>query len=240
MKTFNQFWNARLAFGATVLLCVQLAGAQTNTSTLYATGNKGNELLTIDLSSGAANVIGATGYPFSLGLAFSPAGTAYTITNMGSMTLAQLATLDLNTGAASLVGQPLGQSLMMMGVIVSPQGALYGGAMPSGMPPTSIYSIDTTTGLPTFVGFSGTSGELMSFAYDAQRTLDSASPTKLYTVDLTMGNTTLVTPLAIGPVMGLAVDADGNVRDKLCRLPTMFLRVPNRPSYGECHLAVQY
>jgi hypothetical protein len=209
MNPFKQFWSARLALGTIVLLCLKLAVAQTNSSTLYATGNKGNELLTIDLSSGVVSVIGATGYPFSLGLAFSPAGTAYTITNMGSMTLAQLATLDLNTGAASLVGQPLGQSLMMMGVIVSPQGALYGGAMPSGMPPTSMYSIDTVTGLPTFVGFSGTSGELMSFAYDPQGTLYSASPTNLYTVDLTTGNATLVTPLAIGAVMGLAVDSDG-------------------------------
>src|SRR5437667_5891420 len=128
MKPSKQFWSARWALGTIVLLCLKLAVAQTNSTTLYATGNKGNELLTIDLPSGATNVIGATGYPFSLGLAFSPAGTAYTITNMGSMTLAQLATLDLNTGAASLVGQPLGQSLMIMGVIDSPQGALYGGA----------------------------------------------------------------------------------------------------------------
>src|SRR5713101_4493892 len=117
MDPFKQFWSARLALGIIVLLCLKLTVAQTNPSTLYATGNKGNELLTIDLPSGTVNVIGAPGYPFSLGLAFSPAGTAYTITNMGSMTLAHLATLDLNTGAASLVGQPLGQSLMMMGVI---------------------------------------------------------------------------------------------------------------------------
>jgi hypothetical protein len=205
MNAFKQFWSARWAFGAIVLLCLKLAAAQTNSSTLYATGNQGNELLTIDLPSSTVNVIGATGYPFSLGLAFSPGGTAYTITNMGSVTLAQLATLDLNTGAASLVGQPLGQNLMIMGVIVSPQGVLYGGATP----PTSLYSIDTTTGLPTFVGSSGTSGELMSFAYDPQGTLYSASPANLYTVDLTTGNATFVTPLAIGAVMGLAVDSDG-------------------------------
>jgi sugar lactone lactonase YvrE len=209
MKAFKQFWNPRWALGTIVLLFLKLAAAQTNPSTLYATGNKGNELLTIDLPSGTVNVIGTTGYPFSLGLAFSPTGTAYTITNMGSMALAQLATLDLKTGAASLVGQPLGQSLMMMGVIVSPQGALYGGAMPSGMPPTSLYSIDTSTGLPTLVGLSGTSGELMSFAYDPQGTLYSASPTRLYTVDLSTGNANLVTPLSIGAVMGLAVDGDG-------------------------------
>jgi DNA-binding beta-propeller fold protein YncE len=209
MNPSKQFWSAKWAIGTLVLLCLKLAVAQTNSTTLYATGNKGNELLTIDLRSGTVNVIGATGYPFSLGLAFSPAGTAYTITNMGSMTLAQLATLDVNTGAATLIGQPLGQSLMVMGVIVSPQGVLYGGAMPSGIPPTSIYSIDTTTGLSTFVGSSGTSGELMSFAYDPQGTLYTASPTSLYTVDLTTGNATLVTPLTIGAVMGLAVDSDG-------------------------------
>jgi hypothetical protein len=208
MNTLRRPWTcsiSRWGVVAVVLLGLSVAVAQTSSSTLYATGNKGNELLTINLSSQAVNVIGATGYPFSLGLAFSPAATPYTITNMGSMPLAQLATLDLNTGAASLVGQPLGANLMIMGVIVSPQGVLYGGAIP----PTSIFSIDTTTGLPTFVGSSATSGELMSFAYDPEGTLYSASPANLYTVDLTTGNTTFRTPLSVGGVMGIAIDDNG-------------------------------
>jgi hypothetical protein len=208
MNAFRQPWTcsiSRWGVVAVVVLGLNLVVAQTSSSTLYATGNKGNELLTVNLSSQAVNVIGATGYPFSLGLAFSPAGTAYTITNMGSMPLAQLATLDLNTGAASLVGQPLGENLMIMGVIVSPQGVLYGGAIP----PTSIFRIDTTTGLPTFVGSSATNGELMSFAYDPEGTLYSASPANLYAVDLTTGNTTFLTPLSIGGVMGIAIDDNG-------------------------------
>lgn len=208
MNTLRQFWTGSIAkwgAAAIVLLCLKLAVAQTSSSTLYATGNRGSELLTIDISSQAVNVIGATGYPVSLGLAFSPTGTAYTITNMNSMTLAQLATLDLNAGAASLVGQPLGQNLMIMGVIVSPQGVLYGAAIP----PTSIYTVDTTTGLPTFVGSSTTNGELMSFAYDPEGTLYSASPTDLYTVDLPTGTATHVTSLSTGSIMGIAFDDNG-------------------------------
>lgn len=181
------------------------AFGQVSSSTLYATGNKGAELLTIDLSSHAVNVIGPTGYPSSFALAFSPAGTAYTITNLFDASHAQLATLDLNTGAATLVGQPLGQNLMIMGMIFSPEGALYGAAIPA----TAIYSISTTTGLPSFVGSSATIDELMSFAYDPQGTLYSANPTKLYTVDLTTGKATFVTPLAVGAVMGIAIDDDG-------------------------------
>ncbi len=181
------------------------AVAQTSSGPLYATGNKGTELLTIDLSSHAVSVIGPTGYPFSLALAFSPAGTAYTITNMSNPSLAQLATLDPNTGAATLVGDPLGQNLTIMGVIVSPEGSLYGAAIPA----TAIYGINTSTGLPSLVGSSTTSGLLMSFAYAPDGTLYSASPTNLYTVDLTTGNATFVTPLAIGAVMGIAIDKDG-------------------------------
>jgi len=205
MNPFRPFWSAKWALGTIVLLCLKLAVAQTDSTTLYATGNKGTELLSLNIPSQAVNVIGPTGYPFSLGLAFSPAGTVYTITNMGSMTLAQLATLDLNTGAATLVGQPLGQNLMIMGVIVSPQGTLYGAAIA----PTSIYNIDTITGLPTFVGSSATSGELMSFAYDPEGTLYSASPTDLYTVDLSTGSATHLTPLSIRGVMGIAIDDSG-------------------------------
>jgi hypothetical protein len=49
----------------------------------------------------------------------------------------------------------------------------------------------------------------MSFAYDPEGTLYSTSPTNLYTVDLTTGNTTFLTPLSIGGVMGIAVDDNG-------------------------------
>ncbi len=207
--------------GIVLLLFVHMAAfGQASSSTLYATGYAGTKLVTIDLSSHAVNVIGPTGYPFSFALAFHPARTAYTITNLFSPSLAQLANFNLSTGAATLVGQPLDQNspglnLQIMGMIVSPQGVLYGAAAyPT---PTTIYSIDGISGLPSIVGTSATNGELMSFAYDPEGTLYSASccanPNDLYTVDLTTGKATFVTPLAISSlsVMGIAIDADGTM-----------------------------
>ncbi len=202
------------------IVLVILAGisvfGQASSSTLYATAYAGTKLVTIDLSSHAINVIGPTGYPFSFALAFHPAGTAYTVTNLFSPSLAQLANFNLSTGAATLVGQPLDQNspglnLQIMGMTVSPEGMLYGAAIPA----TAIYAIDETTGLPSLVGSSPTNGELMSFAYDPEGTLYSASccanPNGLYTVDLATGKATFVTPLAISSasVMGIAIDADG-------------------------------
>lgn len=194
-----------------------------NSSLLYATASDalGNRILiTIDLSSHTVTEIGTIGYPQAFAFAFSPAATAYTITNFPK-TSAQLATVDLNSGAATLVGEPLGSDpfnmalqgpmLQVMGMIFSPEGALYAGAM-SPMN-TAIYAIDTATGQPAFVGSSSTAGELMSFAYSPQGVLYGATQTDLYTVDLSTGISTHVSPLSIASkqVMGLAIDNSGTM-----------------------------
>jgi hypothetical protein len=74
-------------------------------------------LVTADLEAMRVRVIGSTGFPFSAALALCPSegedrergedrkrGVAYTITN--TFGTAQLAKLDLGTGAARLVGSP--------------------------------------------------------------------------------------------------------------------------------------
>ncbi len=191
-------WFVTLSLGAT---------AQVGPAPLYGTANKGTELVAIDLAAKSVSVIGPTQHAFSFALAFSPDGTAYTISNLFDAASAQLATIDLTSGAATLVGAPLGENLMIMGLTVSPEGVLYGAAVPN----TTIESISTITGLPTAVGASATTGQLMSFAYDPQGQLYSASPTMLYTVDLASGQATLVTPLQFGGVMGLAIGDDGTI-----------------------------
>ncbi len=187
--------------------------AQVSPAPLYATQDKGKELISIDVRTKSVSLIGPTEHDFSYALAFSPDGTAYTIANLFDPSNAQLATIDINSGTATLVGGPLPGGLLIMGLTVSPEGGLYGAAMPS----TTIESINTTSGAPSPVGYSETTGELMSFAYDSQGTLYSASPSNLYTVDLATGKATWVAPLHIEgvtgspSVMGLAIDDDGTM-----------------------------
>jgi len=77
---------------------------------LYATAELGTKLVTFSLEAKRVRVIGDTGFPFSLALApCPPGGVRYTITNTFDPNKAQLATLNLGTGAATLVGSPLGQ-----------------------------------------------------------------------------------------------------------------------------------
>jgi DNA-binding beta-propeller fold protein YncE len=133
------------------------------------------------------------------------------------LTSAQLATIDVNNGAATLRGQSLSswlgypQNLVIMGMVFTPDGRLLGGAMPPPSP-TSIYMLDPSIGQPTFLGWSATAGELMSFAYDpTQGVLYAASPSTLYTIDPTKGASTYVSTFSgnRGPIMGLAIDDNG-------------------------------
>ncbi len=199
------------AWGLLIALFLVLplsALAQVSPMPLYATQNKGAELISIDLGTKSVNLIGPTEHAFSFALAFSPDGTAYTIANLFDAANAQLATIDINSGTATLVGAPLGGgNLAIMGLTVSPEGTLYGAAMPN----TTIESINTVTGSPTPVGSSATAGELMSFAYDPQGVLYAATPTNLYTVDPATGKATGVVQLQFGSVMGLAIDDDGTM-----------------------------
>ena len=81
-------------------------------------------------------------------LAADAAGQLYTIVNSDT-DAAQLARLDRATGAATLLGQPMGVKLNIMGMAFSPKGVLYAGGDTSPGSPTfnSLYTIDLTTGL---------------------------------------------------------------------------------------------
>ena len=73
---------------------------------------------------------------------------------MGNASLAQLATLDLSTGAATLVGSPLGQNLMIMGMTCSPDGTLYAVGQTDVLNPNfnSLYTVDRRQGSSRWSG----------------------------------------------------------------------------------------
>jgi hypothetical protein len=183
-------------------------------SLLYATANAGTKLVAFSLESNTVRTIGDIGYPFSLSLAFCPpGGMPYTIANTFDPAHAQLATLNLGTGAATLVGSALGQNLAIMGMTCSPDGTLYAIGDANGADPdfNSLYTVDRKTGLATRVGSTGATTFLMALAFAPDGTLYGASVSTLYEVNPHTGAATKVVDFTgVSSVMGLAIDSDGN------------------------------
>ncbi len=181
----------------------------------------------------AGGVVGKIGYPNSMALAFCPPeGIAYTVTNIygespiyGGSGLGppQLATLNLGTGAATLVGSPMPLWEDPMALECSSTGVLYTVA---GADPTNtfseydvLYTIDRTTGQLNRIGFtghndgSGYDDMFMALRFAPNGTLYGATPFALFTLDLTTGYATKVADFSAnvaGSVMGLAIDSAGN------------------------------
>jgi hypothetical protein len=196
-------------------------------STLFATGRIGAVLLAIDVEKGTTTVIGPTGQPGSVALAITRDGkAAYTIAKAVkgfppgvTGADAQLAKIDLATGAATLVGGPMGGNLSVMGLTFAPNGVLYGAGDFDPSSPTfnSLYTIDLTTGLATRVGSLGTgstrSNFIMSFTWDSEGNLLGASRMSLYRIHRhrrTNAATKVVDFVGSSNVMGIAM-ADGTL-----------------------------
>lgn len=171
-------------------------------STLFATGlaptaapGGHRALLAIDVKRATTTVIGpaspGTLAPTSLALAITPDGTAaYTIAYSFNPAAAQLAKIDLATGAQTLVGSPIGADLKIMGMTFSPDGVLYAAGDYTPASPTfnSLYTIDLSTGAPTRVGSLGTGPNatdyIMSFVFDSHGNMFGASMMALYKIHL--------------------------------------------------------
>jgi hypothetical protein len=196
-------------------------------STLFATGQIGTALLAIDVERGTTRVIGPTGQPGSIALAITRNGkAAYSIASAVTGfppgidgANAQLAKVDLETGAATLVGSPMGGNLSVMGMTFAPNGVLYGAGDFDPRSPTfnSLYTIDLHTGLAIRVGSLGAGPNptdfIMSFAWDSDGNLYGASMTALYRIHrnrTTNMATKVVDFVGSSLVMGIAIDEDGS------------------------------
>ncbi len=237
-SNLRKFWKRRFGLAArtrpkvvaglfaslTLLLSLSLvfssARSAEQPSLLYATAQAGNKLVAFSLEAKRARVIGDIGFPLSLPLAFCPpGGVPYTITNTFDPS-AQLATLNPGTGAAKLVGSPLGQALSIMGMTCSPDGALYAiGQFDSTNPDfNSLYAVDRETGLASRIGPTGVhdqespyGGFLMALAFAPDGTLYGANVSTLFRVDPSTGEATKVVDfVGVELVMGLAIDNGGN------------------------------
>ena len=198
---------------------------------LYATvppaTGAATQLVAANFEAMRVRVIGSTGFPFSAALAFCPSEgkgrqevVTYTMINTFDPT-AQLAKLDLRTGGATKVGSPRGQGLNIMGMTCSPDGMLYaiGQSNPTNTNFNSLYTLDRETGFASRIGSTGVndptrdpgfSGFLMALAFAPDGALYGVNTGTLFRVDrLTGVATKSVDLVAVGMVMGLAIDEDG-------------------------------
>jgi len=188
---------------------------------LYGTAEFGTKLVAFNLQAERVRVVGDIGFPGSISLAFCrPGRVPYTITNFDDPNNAQLATLNLGTGAATLVGSPLGQNLVIMGMTCSPSGTLYAVGQFDPLDPdfNSLYTVDRETGLASRVGSTGVlvpgedfSGFFMALAFAPDGTLYGANISALFRIDPSTGIATKVVDfVGVTMVMGLAIDKDSN------------------------------
>jgi hypothetical protein len=196
-------------------------------ATMFAMGEKGAELLRIDVVKRTLEVVGPTGAaPQNLALAILPGWrAAYTIAHSQDPNLAHLARIDLATGVITLVGgNPLGQNLFVMGMAVSRNHVLYAAGNFMTMSPTfnSLYTIDLSTGVPTRVGSFGVGSSMrdfiMSLSFDPSGQLYGASQNAIYWIDTHSGAATKVADIkgaallnGVTRVMGLAFDQRGDL-----------------------------
>jgi subtilisin-like proprotein convertase family protein len=121
-------------------------------STLYALDNNGQQLGTMNLTSGAFTPIGSS-IPLAshtwTGLTIDPInGTFYASSTDGAT--AALYTLDPATGAASLINTQTTTPLLI-DIAMNPDGVMYGHDIST----DSIYTIDPSTAAATLVGLTG-------------------------------------------------------------------------------------
>ena len=218
----------KFAFTGTTLLLLMLfalprAGSAQEPGLLYAIVNvfPNPALAAFSLEAKRGRVIGDIGIPLEGALAFCrPGGVPYTITNLFDPT-AQLAKLNLGTGAATLVGSPQGQGLSIMGMTCSPDGTLYAiGQLDHTNPDfNSLYAVDRETGLASRIGSTGVldpsdlgfSGFFMALAFAPDGTLYGVNVSTLFRIDPTTGEATKVVDFTgVTSVMGLAIDNGGN------------------------------
>src|SRR6266446_5776542 len=182
----------------------------------YGPGGANPGLDTIDTVTAAVTPIGTgVGVTGFFAAAFDTDGTLYGIVN--AMTTPQLATINLTTGVASVIGT--------LGIPSTEHRdtALEIGA--NGISYTvgwdeNLYTLNKSTGQASLVGTTGLTlaNGIMELAFDSHGTLWGVELNTLYTFDLSTGVATTkpviqipTTPVVLGMVMGLAFDANDHL-----------------------------
>jgi len=184
-----------------ILMSFVVVGEVRADDTLYAVdGARGNpaSLHILDATTGGViQTIGPTGFDHLTGIAFHPdTCVLYGVTSdcfvgnpCGGRGIGDLITIDLNTGAGTLVGN---HSALIPDIDFDSTGTLYGWVEfgGSGGGNDDLYTIDITTGVETLVGFANFGTAATGLAFDSFDNLFVKSFDLLFSVDASTGLST--------------------------------------------------
>lgn len=193
-------------FKALILSLVMMLSSTSivGAATIYATGNDGDSLITIDTDTGDSSVVGESRYPDTLAAAFTPDGKLWTI--IDAHDAPQLARFDLETGAATPVGKPMGIT-HVHALAADSAGTLYAAGMMNG----NLYTVRRSNGRIDLVGNTGING-IMDMAFDDAGRLWAVANSNLYTIDPETVAVTHICSFGIANIMGLIIDPMGGMK----------------------------
>lgn len=182
------------------LLVLILASVPAAAGMGYSVQSDGNQkLYRIDLATGVATPLGATGFDGIEGLAFDPGcKTLFGVDDVKD----RLVTCDTNTGACKSIGS-LGFDVTDTGLTFANNGELY---MSTDAPknPLRFFKVDPKTGMATWIGNQGTEITGLAASTLAVFGLGGDGKNNLVLLDLTNGNAT-----PIGPLGGITLQDGG-------------------------------
>jgi WD40 repeat protein len=165
-------------------------GGSLSAQTLFGvTGSDGaaSNLYTVNITTGATTLIGATGFSGVGALAFAPNGTTlYGVANSGH----RLITINTSTGVGTAVSASATGTGNIADIAFRADGVLFAAAGSDGVAP--LYTINTTTGIATLIGTMAGSGGGNALAFNATGTLFLDANSGLYTVNPVTAATILV------------------------------------------------
>src|SRR5262245_16265683 len=184
-----------------------LGAIQSAGSALFATGNDGNSLITLNTGTGAGATVGSLGFSQTWAAAFTPDGTLWSISKRLATAAARLANINPGTGLATPLGSVNWTGSPVIALEADAAGNLYGGSFGG-----TLFSVNKTTGLMTPIGPLGFSN-IMDLAFDQAGTLWAVDGGNgLWRVNTTTGAGTFQTTIAgtNATVLGLMVDPPGS------------------------------
>lgn len=170
------------------LLSIALAGLA-RAEVFYTVDESQDALCTVDTATGVVTPIGSLGVAFQFGdLAFdSSQGVMYMVDGWanGSSTPSNLYRVDLNTGAATLVGSTGATSLFSL-TFDPVTSKLY--AAVSSSSPTAFYELNRATGAATYIGDPGVGIDGLTYLGGLNQIVGlSAGPGSLHVIDPATG-----------------------------------------------------
>jgi hypothetical protein len=193
-------------FIAVMMTLLIIGAVPAQGDTVYASGYDGTRLVRLDTVTGVGTSIGPFGIGATYAAAFSPTGTLYTMVDSYSST-GRLATVDLATGAATVIGAPVGIPDMMVMEFDS-SGTLYTASWAT----NTLYTMNSSTGVATPVGGLGFAS-IMDFAFNSSGTLYGVNNSAIWTINTATGAGSFVANLSgtDNCQMGLFFDSADNL-----------------------------